>query len=106
MSGDGHLNRAYELGGDHAWTSEEFAQEMSRKAGKEVVHTSVSAAEYRMILTGAGVPPAFVDTLVDADQAINQGLLSGTPGALSRLVGRPTTRIAESIAEAMSSLWA
>jgi NAD(P)H dehydrogenase (quinone) len=104
MSSGGHLNRAYELSGDHAWTFEEFAQEVSRKAGKEVVHTSVSAAEYKMILTGAGVPPGFADTLVDADQAINQGLLSGTPGDLSRLVGRPTTTITESIAEAMSSL--
>jgi NAD(P)H dehydrogenase (quinone) len=101
MSGDGHLNKAYELSGDTAWTLEEFAEEVSRQTGKKIVHTSVCAAEFKAILTAAGVPEPFADVLVDVDDAISRGVLAGTPGDLSRLVGRPTTPIADSIAAAL-----
>ncbi|MFC7649766.1 hypothetical protein ACFQX6_62525 [Streptosporangium lutulentum] len=103
MNGDGHLNQAYELGGDTAWSFEEFAEEVSRQTGTKVVHTSVSAAERQALLTGAGVPAAFAEILVDVDDAIGRGALSSTPGDLSRLIGRPTTPIADSIAAAQSS---
>ena len=101
LRGDGHLGRAYELSGDTAWSLEEFAAELSRQAGTPVTHTSVSAAEHRAILTGVGVPEAFADILVDVDDAISRGALAGTPGDLSRLIGRPTTPIAETIAAAL-----
>jgi NAD(P)H dehydrogenase (quinone) len=98
MREDGHLNTAYELSGDTAWSQEEFAEELSRRFGKEIIHKSVSAAEHKAILTAAGVPDAFADVLVDVDDAISRGLLAGTPGDLSRLIGRPTTPIVDTIA--------
>ncbi|MDN3359261.1 SDR family oxidoreductase [Actinomadura sp. DC4] len=101
LVGDGHLNTAYELGGDVAWTMEEFAEEVSRQTGKKVVHTEVSPAEHLAILTGAGLPETFAEILVDVDAAIGRGALAGTPGDLSRLIGRPTTPIADSIAAAL-----
>jgi NAD(P)H dehydrogenase (quinone) len=104
MNEDGHLNKAYELGGDTAWSFEEFAEEVSRQTGTKVVHTSVTAAERQAILTGAGVPAAFAEILVDVDDAIGRGALASTPGDLSRLIGRPTTPIADSIAAARKSL--
>ncbi|AWS40238.1 SDR family oxidoreductase [Streptosporangium sp. 'caverna'] len=104
MNDDGHLNKAYELGGDTAWSFEEFAEEVSRQTGTKVVHTSVTAAERQAILTGAGVPAAFAEILVDVDNAIGRGALASTPGDLSRLIGRPTTPIADSIAAARASL--
>ncbi|MFG1702028.1 SDR family oxidoreductase [Nonomuraea sp. M3C6] len=103
MKDDGHLNTAYELSGDTAWTFEEFAEEVSRQSGKKIVHTSLTAAERKTLLTGAGVPDAFADVLVDLDNAISRGVLSGTPGDLSRLIGRPTTPIADTIAAALAS---
>jgi NAD(P)H dehydrogenase (quinone) len=39
---------------------------------------------------------------VDVDNAIGRGELSSTPGDLSRLIGRPTTPIADSIATALA----
>jgi NAD(P)H dehydrogenase (quinone) len=98
---DGHRNTAYELSGDVAWTMEEFAEEVSRQTGKKIVHTSLSPAEHKAVLTGAGVPEPFADILVDVDAAISRGLLAGTPGDLSRLIGRPTTPIADSITAAL-----
>ena len=52
---------------------------------------------------GAGIPEAFADILVDVDAAISRGLLAGTPGDLSRLIGRPTTPLADSIAAALAT---
>jgi NAD(P)H dehydrogenase (quinone) len=102
MREDGHLNTAYELSGDTAWSQEEFAEELSRQVGKAIAHKSVTAAEHKAILTGAGVPDAFADILLDVDDAISRGLLAGTPGDLSRLIGRPTTPIADTVAAALS----
>jgi NAD(P)H dehydrogenase (quinone) len=102
MNDDGHLNKAYELGGDTAWSFEEFAEEVSRQTGRKIVHTSVTPAERQAILTGVGVPAAFAEILVDVDNAIARGALSSTPGDLSRLIGRPTTPIADSIATALA----
>jgi NAD(P)H dehydrogenase (quinone) len=101
VSGDGHLNKAYELSGDTSWTFEEFAAEVSKQTGKTVVHTSVSAAENKAILVKVGLPEGFAEILVGVDEAISRGALAGTPGDLSRLTGRPTTPIADSIAEGL-----
>jgi len=101
LSTDGHLNQAYELSGDTAWTFEEFAEEVSRQTGKKVVHNSLSAAEYKTLLLDNGLPEVFADILVDVDAAISRGALAATPGDLSRLVGRPTVPIADSIAAAL-----
>jgi NAD(P)H dehydrogenase (quinone) len=103
MSADGHLNKAYELSGDTAWTFGEFAEEVSRQSGTKVVHTYIPPQEQKAILTASGVPDALADILVDVDDAINRGALAGTPGDLSRLIGRPTTPIADTITAALAS---
>ncbi|MEU4667364.1 NAD(P)H-binding protein [Amycolatopsis sp. NPDC023774] len=96
---DGHLGVAYELGGDTAWTFGEFAAELARIRGSPVVHTTVPSAEYEAIVTGAGMPPFLATFLVDVDDAISRGRLAGTLGELAKLLGRPTTPIAETIAK-------
>ena len=103
MHTDGHLNAAYELGGDAAWTFDEFADEISRQSGKKVVHTILTPDEQKAAFTAAGVPDAFADVLVDVDAAITRGALAATPGHLSRLIGRPTTPLAETIASTLAS---
>ncbi|GAA5191984.1 SDR family oxidoreductase [Rugosimonospora acidiphila] len=100
----GHLNKAYELGGDAEWTFEEFAEEVSRQSGRKVVHESLSPEAHKALMTSAGVPGALADILVDVDAAISRGALAGGPGDLSRLIGRSTTPIAESIATALAQL--
>ncbi|TCO48072.1 SDR family oxidoreductase [Actinocrispum wychmicini] len=101
LTSDGHLNKAYELSGDNAWTFDEFADELSRQTGKTVVHRTVSADEHKAILVSVGLPEGFADVLVDVDDAISRGALAGTPGDLSRLIGRPSTPIAETIAASL-----
>jgi NAD(P)H dehydrogenase (quinone) len=99
---EGHENTVHELSGDHAWTMAEYAAELSRLSGQEVAYNDVPAEVYQSILTGAGVPEPMAEILVDVDvSAVRRGLLQGGSGELSRLIGRPTTPVADSIAAAL-----
>ncbi|WP_128979744.1 NAD(P)H-binding protein [Streptomyces roseicoloratus] len=99
---DEHLGRAYELSGDVSWSFAEYAAEVARLSGREIGYTSVPAAAHLEILVGAGVPQPFAEILVDVDEAVARGALAARGDDLSRLIGRPTTPIAETIAEALA----
>ncbi|MFG3529029.1 SDR family oxidoreductase [Streptomyces sp. NPDC047917] len=103
LTGEGHLGAAYELSGDVAWSLAEYAAEISRATGKEIAYRNVPAATHQEILVGAGVPEFFADILVDVDKAIERGLLATTSGDLARLIGRPTTPLAETVAAAVAT---
>ncbi|MDK0521474.1 SDR family oxidoreductase [Streptomyces sp. ML-6] len=103
LTGEGHIGAAYELSGDVAWSLAEYAAEVARATGKEIAYRNVPAAEHREILVGAGVPEPFAELLVDVDEAIGRGRLAGTSGDLARLIGRPTTPLAKTVAEAVAA---
>lgn len=103
LTGEGHIGAAYELSGDVAWSLAEYAAEISRATGKEIAYRNVPAATHQEILVGAGVPEFFAEILVDVDEAIARGLLAGTSGDLARLIGRPTTPLAETVAAAVAA---
>ncbi|MER7109296.1 SDR family oxidoreductase [Streptomyces sp. NPDC000229] len=104
LTGDGHLGKAYELSGDTAWSFTEYAAEVARQTGRPIAYRDVPAETHLDILTGAGVPEPFAAILVDVDKAIERGLLARTDGALARLIGRPTTPLADTVAEALRQL--
>ncbi|MFI6136805.1 SDR family oxidoreductase [Streptomyces griseus] len=97
LTGDGHLNTAYELSGDTAWSLAEYAALLSELTGEEIAYRNVPAAAHQEALVGAGVPEGFAAILVDVDEAIGRGRLAGTSGDLARLIGRPTTPLAETV---------
>lgn len=101
LTGEGHENKTYELGGDTAWGFAEYAAEVAKASGKEIAYNSVPAEAYQGILTGAGLPEPFAAILAGVDASIEKGELVVATGDLSRLTGRPTTPIAESIAAAL-----
>jgi NAD(P)H dehydrogenase (quinone) len=102
LTGEGHENTAYELSGDVAWTLPEYAAELSKQSGTEVTYTDLPAGAFKEILLGSGMPEPMADIFVDVDVAgISRGLLAGGDGDLSRLIGRPTTPLADTIAVAL-----
>ncbi|WP_327671303.1 MULTISPECIES: SDR family oxidoreductase [unclassified Streptomyces] len=101
LTGEGHENKAYELSGDVAWSLAEYAAEVGRQSGKDIAYRAVTPEQNREILLGAGLPAPFADILVGVDTAIEQGLLARQNGDLARLIGRPTTPIADAIAAAL-----
>ncbi|HSX97487.1 MAG TPA: SDR family oxidoreductase [Streptomyces sp.] len=101
LTGEGHENQTYELGGDTAWSFAEYAAELSAQTGKEIANNPVPGDVLVGILTGAGLPEAFAQILAGVDASIEKGELVVSSGDLSRLIGRPTTPIADSIAAAL-----
>ncbi|MFJ7208171.1 SDR family oxidoreductase [Streptomyces sp. NPDC098789] len=102
VTGEGHLNKVYELSGDTSWSLAEYAAEVAAQSGREIAYASVPADAHLDVLTGAGVPAGFAAILVDVDAAISRGRLAGTSGDLAKLIGRPTTPIATAIAGALA----
>jgi NAD(P)H dehydrogenase (quinone) len=94
----------YELGGDEAFTLAELTAEISRLAGKPVVYNDLPPVEYAKFLASVGVPEPFNEILADSDRAISVGELYIDSGDLHRLLGRPTTPLADSLSAAVKAL--
>ena len=90
-----------ELAGDEAYTLADLAAEISRQTGKNIPYRDVPAEEYRAILLKAGLPDGLAAGLASWDASAAQGALFDEGRQLSRLIGRPTTPMAESIRHAL-----
>lgn len=102
LTEDGHEGKVYELGGNEAFTMEELAEELTRQSDTEVVYQQVSEDEHVDILKDAGLPEGYAEVLGDADRGIADGHLYVEEDDLHHLIGRPTTPLAEAVAEALS----
>ncbi|SEM50243.1 NAD(P)H-binding protein [Streptacidiphilus jiangxiensis] len=103
LTGAGHENRTYELGGDTAWSLAEYAAELTRQTGTEIVYSEVSDEALTGILTGAGLPEPIAVILAGVDASIARGELVVDSGDLSRLTGRPTSTLADAITAALKN---
>ncbi|MDA0566837.1 SDR family oxidoreductase [Streptomonospora sp. S1-112] len=101
LTSDVAAGAVYELTGDTAWSLPEFAAEVSAASGREVAYTDLPPERYADLLAGAGVPGFMVEALVDADVRTAEGALAHVTTDLSDLLGRPTTPLAETVAEAL-----
>ncbi|SNX63285.1 NAD(P)H dehydrogenase (quinone) [Streptomyces sp. TLI_55] len=101
LTGEGHENQTYELGGDTAWSFAEYAAELSKQTGKEIAYNAVPEEALVGILTGAGLPEPFARILAGVDVSIAKGELVVDSGDLSRLAGRPTAPLSDAIAAAL-----
>lgn len=103
-SAEPQAGRIYELAGDSAYTRAELAGEISAQAGKSVVYRNLSAAEYKAALIGAGLPEPVAALIADSDVGAAQGGLLDESRQLSRLIGRPTTPLSQSVRRALSQV--
>lgn len=98
-----HIGKTYELAGDDAYTLSEYATEIARQSGKPIVYQDLPEADFKAALQQAGVPEAFASIFADCDARAAEGILYEPNGALSRLIGRPTTSLADSIRDALTT---
>jgi NAD(P)H dehydrogenase (quinone) len=96
-----HAGKTYELAGDTAHSGADFAAAVAKAAGKPVAYVSMPQADYAAALIGFGLPEGFAQILADSDARAGEGALNDSSHTLSRLIGRPTTPIAETIAAAL-----
>ncbi|MGW4352088.1 SDR family oxidoreductase [Nocardia sp. NPDC004582] len=95
LTTDGHEGRVYELGGDETLSYAELAQVISEVSGTPVRYEDLPQQDYAAALQGAGLDAGYAAVLADADAGIAGGILAVDSGDLQRLLGRPSTPVAE-----------
>jgi NAD(P)H dehydrogenase (quinone) len=98
-----HAGKTYELAGDSTHTGAELAAAVAHVSGKPVNYVSMPEADYAKALTGFGLPEGFAAVLADSDAQAAKGALADESRTLSRLIGRPTTPIADTIRAALAA---
>ena len=97
ISEDGHAGKTYELAGDAGWTLSQLAAELAKQSGKKVVYQNLSEADFAAALKGVGLPAGLADMLADSDTGASKGGLFDDSHTLSKLIGRPTNSLADSV---------
>lgn len=102
LTTEGHEGKTYELAGDTAWTLKDLAAELSRQTGKDIPYVDVPEADYAAALAKAGVPADFAALIAGWDADAAKGALYSDDRTLSKLLGRPSTPLAEVVKEALA----
>jgi NAD(P)H dehydrogenase (quinone) len=103
LSEAGHEGAVYELSGDVAWTFNDLAATIGDIVGREVVYTRLTPEEHAALLASRGLDDSTIGFIVGLDGNIRDGLLGETSGDLSGLIGRPTTPLAEGLADELAA---
>ena len=98
---DDSAGRVHELAGDDGFTMAEYAATLAELSGQPVAYTDLPEAEYAAALVSAGVPAPYAELLADSDRGVAEGQLHDSSGALSALIGRPTTPLADAVKAAL-----
>lgn len=99
-----HAGKVYELAGDAAHTGADLAAAVAAASGKPVAYVDMPQADYARALHGFGLPEGFAAVLADCDAQAARGALFDDSHMLSRLIGRPTTAMAATVAAAVRAL--
>jgi uncharacterized protein YbjT (DUF2867 family) len=95
LTGEGLDGTTPALTGPEALDLADIAAIATRLTGREIRRVVVSDADYRASLLARGLPAAGADLLLGLFAAIRQGQFTPVDPTLGRLLGRPTTALAE-----------
>lgn len=101
VSGEGHAGKIYELGCDTPFSLSDLAAEASRQSGTIIPYVDMPEAAYIDLLAGFGLPPGLPEVIADADANAAGGWLLDRSHALSALIGRPATSLADAVRTAL-----
>ncbi|HCT30181.1 MAG TPA: NAD(P)-dependent oxidoreductase [Bacteroidales bacterium] len=102
ISSDGHQGKTYELAGDTAYTLTDLAEEISKQAGKTIPYKNLPENDYASALKSFGVPEGFAFAIAGWDVSASKGDLFDESHQLSKLIGRPTTPLAQTVKNALA----
>ncbi|MFD1382949.1 SDR family oxidoreductase [Rhodanobacter aciditrophus] len=97
ITSEEQAGKVYELAGDEAFTLADYAAYIAQISGKEVVYQDLPEAEYAKVLVSVGLPEGFAAILADSDVGASKGGLFDDSHTLSKLIGRPTTPIQDTL---------
>ena len=95
---DDQAGKVYELAGDTAFTMAELAAATAKLSGKAIVYNELGEAAYKQALLGFGLPEPYAELYAHSDAGAAKGGLFDNSRTLSRLIGRPTTPVADVLA--------
>lgn len=101
VTGEGHEGKIYELSGDESYTLADLAEEISKQSGKSIPYNNLPETEYAKILKSFGIPEGFADAIASWDVSASKGDLFDESHQFSKLIGRPTTPLAETVKDAL-----
>jgi NAD(P)H dehydrogenase (quinone) len=101
LTGSGHENKVYELGGDEAFTLGDLAAELSRQTGRSIEYRNLPESAHIDALIAGGIPEPYARLMANSDQGIARGDLFTDSGDLHRLIGRPTIPLRDVVAAAL-----
>jgi NAD(P)H dehydrogenase (quinone) len=104
ITGEGHQGKVYELAGDESFTLADLAAEISKQSGKAIPYNDLPEIEYAKVLKSFGVPEGFADAIASWDVAAAKGDLLDESRQLSKLIGKPTTPLAETVKAALAGV--
>ena len=101
LTSDNQAGKLYELAGDTAYTLTELAKETSRQSGKNIGYVNLPEVDFKNALIKVGLPEILANLLADSDTGVSKGALYDDSKQLSKLIGRPTTPLKDSVAVAI-----
>jgi len=102
LTSEGHVGKVYELAGDVAYTLRDLAAEISNQTGKNIPYNNLSEEDYAGILKSLGVPENLAQAIAGWDVGASKDDLFDDGKVLSKLIGRPTTTLAQEVKKALA----
>lgn len=100
-SDEKHRGNIYEFAGDQGFTMKQYAAEISRLCGKKIHYENLPERDFSEYLTRLRMPAVQARLLADAQIHAANGWLQESSQTLSKILGRPTTSMAEAITAAL-----
>ncbi len=97
LSDESHKGKVYELAGDDSYTLSDLAEEISKQTGRDIPYKNLAEADYASALKSFGIPEAFAEAIASWDVSASKGDLFDDSKQLSKLIGRATTPMAETV---------
>lgn len=101
ITDESHKGKIYELAGDESYTLHDLAAEISKQTGKKIPYKNLSEGEYIEALKSFDVPVPLAETIAGWDVSASNDALYDDSQQLSKLIGRSTTPLSESVREAL-----
>lgn len=101
LSDESYKGKVLELAGDNAYTLSDLAAEISKQTDKDIPYKNLPEAEYAKLLVSFGIPEGYAAAIASWDVSAEKGDLFDNKQQLSKLIGRPTTSMEESVKAAL-----
>ena len=101
LTNESHKGKVYELAGDDYYTLSDLAKEVSKQSGKDIPYKNLPEADYANALKSFGMDETFAGIVAGWDVSTSKDDLFDDSHQLSKLIGRATTPMADTVKAAL-----